>query len=111
MPDAYNDGENLRLLCAACHVVAHKPRRPAVNPLLVSHPEGGSMAGTIYGERRRALGLTAASVAAQLGVHHDLYSRWERGRESMPPARAKQLDRLLLEYERARERVSRRAVP
>lgn len=65
------------------------------------------MAGSI-GERRRALGLTGASIATLIGVNHDRYSRWETGREPLPPARAKQVDVILREHERARERARAR---
>lgn len=57
------------------------------------------------GDRRRALGLSGVAVAEALGINPVVYSRWERGRDAIPPARVPQLELLFAEYEAARERV------
>lgn len=67
--------------------------------------------GNEYRARRLAVGLAASSVAALLGVSVAVYLRWEIGREPIPPARATQIELVLGEYERARERVERGLVP
>ena len=42
------------------------------------------MTATELAERRRALGLTQAQLAARLGVDHSTIHRWEHAKQTVP---------------------------
>jgi DNA-binding transcriptional regulator YdaS (Cro superfamily) len=60
-----------------------------------------------FQQRRAALGMASHHVAWLLGVVPAVYSRWETGREQVPPKRRAQLEMLLGKFERTQLEVRR----